>query len=128
MHIIRDDWRLIVYYDTYPYKEETAAIARYISYLETICSTIKDQTPCNGIILQLGHEFEEIKHFDSIITMNESFVTGDEQRRRQVRVTRRETAMPTGEESAITAPPVEHPGKESGLSECCEVREKRQCS
>lgn len=83
MHLIRDDWHLIVYYDTNPYKEGMSALAKYIKYLETICTTIRDQTPCDGIMLQLGHEFEEIKHYDSIITMNESFVTGERRRRRR---------------------------------------------
>ncbi|XP_022827101.1 uncharacterized protein LOC111356845 [Spodoptera litura] len=83
MHLIRDDWHLIVYYDTYPYKEGTSALEKYITYLDTLCSTIKEHTPCDGIILQLRHEFDEIKHYDSMLTMNESFVTGDERRRRR---------------------------------------------
>ncbi|XP_041985300.1 uncharacterized protein LOC121737693 [Aricia agestis] len=83
MHIIRDDWRLIVYYDIYPYKEGMSALQKYINYLETICIEIKHKTPCEDITLQLGHELEELKHYNNIIMMNESFVIGNAHKRRR---------------------------------------------
>lgn len=82
MHLIRDDWHLIVYYDTKPYQEGTAALLKYIKYLEALCSTIRTQTPCDGVMLQLGHEFEEIKHYDNIIMLNDSLMTNKKRRRR----------------------------------------------
>ncbi|CAF4831148.1 unnamed protein product [Pieris macdunnoughi] len=80
---VRDDWRLIVYYDTYPYQEGTAALMKDIQYLKTICSMIKEQlTHCDGITLQLEHEFDEMKHYNDIVIMSNSFDTGAKRQRR----------------------------------------------
>ncbi|KAF9805595.1 hypothetical protein SFRURICE_020980 [Spodoptera frugiperda] len=81
MHLIRDNWHLIVYYDTNPYQEGIAALLKYIQYLETVCPAIRTQTPCDGIMLQLAHEFEEIKHYNNIIMINDSFMTNKRRRR-----------------------------------------------
>lgn len=80
MNLIKDNWHLIVYYDTYPYKEGITVLNKYIKYLEPICLAIREQTPCDSVMLQLKHGFEEIKHYDYLMT-NSSYVTRDAPRR-----------------------------------------------
>ncbi|CAH2109260.1 unnamed protein product [Euphydryas editha] len=57
MQIIREDWRLVVYYDTRPYSEGNKAIEKYMKYLDNICVKIQSRSHCDGVLLQLRHEY-----------------------------------------------------------------------
>ncbi|KAF9420397.1 hypothetical protein HW555_003319, partial [Spodoptera exigua] len=61
MHLIRDNWRLVVYYDTTPYQEGNTTLQKYIDYLEKICPLIKMESHCKAIILQLRHGLRNIQ-------------------------------------------------------------------
>lgn len=67
MSLIRDEWRLVVYYDMKPYWEGTQALNKNIGNLKHICKVIKEQTHCEPIILQLQHGYEELQYYDYIL-------------------------------------------------------------
>ncbi|XP_028172044.1 uncharacterized protein LOC114361246 [Ostrinia furnacalis] len=67
VNLIRDDWRLIVYYDTQPYQDGNEALAKYMKYLEDLCSRIPIQAYCYGIVLQFRHEVTELQHYNNIL-------------------------------------------------------------
>lgn len=76
INLIRDDWRLVVYYDTLPYQEGNAALAKYIKYLDDLCSRIPIQSYCYGIVLQLRHEANELQHYNSILMSHNQNMNG----------------------------------------------------
>ncbi|XP_045509323.1 uncharacterized protein LOC123704873 [Colias croceus] len=83
MRLVGDDWKLIVYYDKYPYQEGTAALVKDIQYLKTICPMIREQlTQCDAILLQLEHEFGELEYYNNILFMSDSFDMGAKRPRR----------------------------------------------
>lgn len=82
MHLIRDQWRLVVYYDTQPYHEGNVTLRKYIDYLEKICPLIKTESHCTAIILQLWHGFKELQHNNNIL-MNYQTNTNSRQRKRR---------------------------------------------
>lgn len=67
MYLIRDEWRLVVYYDMEPYWEGSQALNKYISYLKNICKLIKEQTQCESIMSQLQHGFTELQYYDDVL-------------------------------------------------------------
>lgn len=67
INLIRDDWRLIVYYDTKPYQEGNAALTKYISYLEELCAKMPEKSYCSGITSQLRHQVDELDHYNNVL-------------------------------------------------------------
>ncbi|CAH0724100.1 unnamed protein product, partial [Brenthis ino] len=82
MHLIQDDWRLVVYYDINPYWEGTKAANKYIQYLQTICATIKDHSPCDGVMYQLNHQYSDLQQYNSK-WLGQQFDVNTRQRRRR---------------------------------------------
>ncbi|CAH0722318.1 unnamed protein product, partial [Brenthis ino] len=82
MHLIQDDWRLVVYYDINPYWEGTKAANKYIQYLQTICATIKDHSPCDGVMYQLNHQYSDLQQYNSK-WLGQQFDVNMRQRRRR---------------------------------------------
>ncbi|CAG9126303.1 unnamed protein product [Plutella xylostella] len=66
--LIRDEWRLIVYYDMNPYRDGLSTITEYLYYINKVCTKIRSQSHCEEIMLQLRHEFGEIKHYDGVLS------------------------------------------------------------
>ncbi|KAL0820903.1 hypothetical protein ABMA28_005563 [Loxostege sticticalis] len=62
MQFIRDEWKIVAYYDMDPYWEATSAYEQYYEHLSTICQVINKSTHCNILMLQLDHAYSEIKH------------------------------------------------------------------
>ncbi|KAF9417531.1 hypothetical protein HW555_005361, partial [Spodoptera exigua] len=62
MQLVRDEWKIIAYYDLQPYWEGITAYEKYYKHLETICSTLQQLTHCDIIMLQLRHTYTELKH------------------------------------------------------------------
>ncbi|KAL0838691.1 hypothetical protein ABMA28_016761 [Loxostege sticticalis] len=67
MHLIRDDWRLVVYYDTRPYQEGNTTLSKYLMYLNDLCINIKEQSHCREIMTQMQHEFAELQYYNNVL-------------------------------------------------------------
>lgn len=67
MHLIRDEWKLIVYYDMSPYWEGNEILTKYIDSLEGVCYKDKKPSLCDVILLQLRHGFAELEHYNKIL-------------------------------------------------------------
>lgn len=80
MHLVRDEWRLVVYQNTKPYEQGNKALTKYIQYLDQLCVNIKERSHCDGIMLQLRHEFAELRYYNNILSINAS-PTGTRRRR-----------------------------------------------
>ena len=67
VQLIRDEWKLVAYYDMNPYWQGSTAVRQYSEHIENICKTIKHVTHCEIIILQLQHAFNELEHYNKIL-------------------------------------------------------------
>ncbi|KAL0852124.1 hypothetical protein ABMA28_000361 [Loxostege sticticalis] len=67
MHLIRDQWKLIVYYDMDPYWQGLHMFQKYIKGLENICSKQAKQTKCDVVLLQLRHEAAELEYYNNVL-------------------------------------------------------------
>lgn len=67
MQLIRDEWKIVVYYDMYPYWDGTQAYILYSEHLESICKQLKQRTHCDVIMLQLDHMFHELQYYNEIL-------------------------------------------------------------
>lgn len=66
MHLSRNEWNLIVYYDMNPYWEGSKMINNYLDSLRTICN--KDKLSlCDAIIMQLRHGVMELDHYNRML-------------------------------------------------------------
>jgi hypothetical protein len=57
MHLMRDEWKLIVFYDMDPYWHGIQAFKHYIASLENICANNEKRQYCDVILLQLRHGY-----------------------------------------------------------------------
>ncbi|XP_028176630.1 uncharacterized protein LOC114364612 [Ostrinia furnacalis] len=71
LEIIRDEWKLVAYYDLEPYWEGTEAYMKYNEQLEAICHQVKTLAHCDIIMLQLRHSYEELQHYNRILLKNQ---------------------------------------------------------
>ncbi|XP_063383320.1 uncharacterized protein LOC134669601 [Cydia fagiglandana] len=67
MQIIRDEWKIIAYYNLDPYWEGAVAFTKYYQHLDNICTQIKPMSHCELIMLQLRHGFEELEHNNKVL-------------------------------------------------------------
>ncbi|KAG7299296.1 hypothetical protein JYU34_016216 [Plutella xylostella] len=67
MQIIKDDWRLVVYYDLDPYWAGLETLNKQLKYLDSSCSAIRGQSHCEQIISQLQHGFSEIRYYNDVL-------------------------------------------------------------
>lgn len=67
MNIIRDEWKLVVYYDLSPYWEGTILLSKYLEHLKDICSNTQTKAQCDIIMLQLGHSSSEYDYYNHIL-------------------------------------------------------------
>lgn len=70
MQLIRDEWKLIAFYDMRSYWEGTTAYEKYNFQLEKICEQVITLTHCNVILLQLRHSYFELQHYNNILIDN----------------------------------------------------------
>lgn len=67
MRLIRDEWKIVVYYDVKPYWHGTAVFNKFNDHLENICSKLNQKTQCDIIALQLSQAFAEIEHYNRLL-------------------------------------------------------------
>lgn len=67
MKVIRDEWKIVVYYDVTPYWNSLTVYGKFNEHLEDICGRIKQKTQCNVISLQLRHALAELEHYNHML-------------------------------------------------------------
>lgn len=69
IQLIKDQWKLIVYYDMDPYQQGLYLFKKHIKNLEDICYCMKatKQTRCNAVLLQLNHEAAELEYYNGML-------------------------------------------------------------
>jgi hypothetical protein len=68
MQLVRDEWKLVAYYDMSPYWEGIIAYKKYNDQLENICKQVKTLSHCNVILLQLRHSYDELQYYDRVLS------------------------------------------------------------
>ncbi|KAH9645752.1 hypothetical protein HF086_002679 [Spodoptera exigua] len=69
MNLIKDEWKIVVFYEMKPYWQGTEALIAYTTSLEQICSHIHEQ--CNSILLQLRHGVTELEYYNQLFLTNQ---------------------------------------------------------
>lgn len=67
INLIRDEWKLVVYYDTTPYYDGFALFEKYLTYLEKSCLSMTVHKQCEISMLQLRHELNELQHYNELL-------------------------------------------------------------
>ncbi|KAF9410048.1 hypothetical protein HW555_010765, partial [Spodoptera exigua] len=67
MQLIRDDWKIVTYYDMKPFWQGTEACSKYLSYLEQLCNKFKETSHCDVIQVQLKQEFSELEYYNHLL-------------------------------------------------------------
>ncbi|KAI5631380.1 baculovirus F protein domain-containing protein [Phthorimaea operculella] len=81
MNLIRDNWRLIAFYDLQPYDQGMMTFTKYFNYMDDLCAKIHKQSHCEGIMFQLRHEVTELQYYKEIL-MNHNTDTSPHRQRR----------------------------------------------
>ncbi|XP_063389617.1 uncharacterized protein LOC134675340 [Cydia fagiglandana] len=68
MLLVKDEWKLVAYQDLNPYWEGITAYKKYNTQLENICKQVKTLTHCDIVILQLRHSYDELQHYNRILS------------------------------------------------------------
>ncbi|CAH0724546.1 unnamed protein product, partial [Brenthis ino] len=82
MKLIRDEWKIISYYDMNPYWQGTTACNDYIKYLDRLCIKIKGDSHCDVISIQLQLEYSELEYNNHLLLSQHSGTRQDKRRRR----------------------------------------------
>jgi hypothetical protein len=67
MQVIRDEWRLVVYYDMNPYWDGTETFKKYLQQIDQICAKTESKPLCDIILLQLHHCHSELQYYNSML-------------------------------------------------------------
>lgn len=67
VQLIKEEWKLIVYYNMQPYWEGNTALNKYLKHLNNICSVIKDPSNCNTIQWQLQYAVNDLEYYDNML-------------------------------------------------------------
>lgn len=67
MNLIRDEWKLIVYYNMSTYWTALRHVQNYVGHLEQYLHTTALPTQYKSIIYQMQHELSEIEHYNRIL-------------------------------------------------------------
>uniref|UniRef100_A0A2A4IWQ1 Envelope fusion protein n=1 Tax=Heliothis virescens TaxID=7102 RepID=A0A2A4IWQ1_HELVI len=81
MNLIKDEWKIVVFYEMKPYWQGTEALKAYTTSLEQICSHIHEQ--CNSVLLQLRHGITELEYYNQLFLTNQFRERGHRQRVRR---------------------------------------------
>lgn len=87
MHLIRDEWKIIIYYHMEPYWDGVIAYNKLIEHLDNTCHFVTSETlkhHCSMIISQQKHEFAELQYYDKEL-LSQHFSGHARQRRRRRR-------------------------------------------
>lgn len=74
MKIARDEWKLVIYYNMYPYWEGMATVDKYVKYLNNVCASISKQSHCDVALSQLKHNTAELE-FNNLILLGQRNLT-----------------------------------------------------
>jgi hypothetical protein len=72
MQIIRDEWKIVAYYNLDPYWEGSVAFGKYYQHLDNICTQIKPTSHCEIIMLQLRHGYDEFEYNNRVLLRQQS--------------------------------------------------------
>ncbi|CAH2097237.1 unnamed protein product [Euphydryas editha] len=67
-HLIRDEWKLVVYFDMEPYWQGNKLLNKYINQLEENYNNSSLPFPYKSIIVQLQHGYNEIEHYNKLLS------------------------------------------------------------
>ncbi|KAF9815736.1 hypothetical protein SFRURICE_009253 [Spodoptera frugiperda] len=67
MQFIRDEWKLIVYYDMDPYWEGSTTFKKYLEQINNVCEKASNKAICDIILLQLNHSYDELQYYDTML-------------------------------------------------------------
>lgn len=81
MHLVRDEWKLIVYYNMDPYQQGLELFEKYINHLDKICMQIQRKTQCDVALLQLRHSMTELEYYNCMLLGQQPDVRGTRHRR-----------------------------------------------
>ncbi|XP_028159547.1 uncharacterized protein LOC114352225 isoform X2 [Ostrinia furnacalis] len=82
MQLIKDEWKLIVYYNMEPYEQGITALNTYLENLDKTCSSLHDQALCHAVLLQLRHGRDELEYYDQLL-LSRQITTQPTQRRKR---------------------------------------------
>ncbi|XP_063366396.1 uncharacterized protein LOC134654861 [Cydia amplana] len=71
MQLVRDEWKLVAYYDMSPFWEGVSAYRKYNEQLETICKQVRSLSHCDVILLQLRHSYDELQHYNKVLSRHQ---------------------------------------------------------
>lgn len=80
LNLIRDQWKIVSYYNMQPYFQGNRAVDTFINYLEQTCKQIKEPSHCNLISLQVQHDYSELQYHNQLL-LNQHFSTRSRTRR-----------------------------------------------
>ncbi|KAG7295329.1 hypothetical protein JYU34_022341 [Plutella xylostella] len=67
IQIIKEDWKIVVYYDINPYYQGLDALNKYINHLTNMCSIINKHSSCDIILQQLRHGYSELNYYNDML-------------------------------------------------------------
>lgn len=67
MHLIRDEWKLIVYYDMGPYWQGLKVFQESLRTLEDLCIKTDKLSKCDVVLIQHRHGFSELEYYDGLM-------------------------------------------------------------
>lgn len=67
MHIVQEEWKMIVFYNMSSYWQSQLDIERYISHLSDLCQKETTYSAFVTISIQLQHELAELKHYNIVL-------------------------------------------------------------
>ena len=85
MMLIKDEWKLVVYYNMKPYWQANQAFTTYLSSLRDTCDVIKEQVHCDVIQHQLQQDFSELEYYNQMLLSQHSKARPARQSRRRRR-------------------------------------------
>lgn len=81
MHLIRDEWKLIVYYDMNPYWQGVELFHKYLKHLDQLCTKTNMTSHCDVVLLQLYHGYTELEYYNSILLRQQQISARSRRRR-----------------------------------------------
>lgn len=83
MLLIKDEWKLVVYYQMEPYWQGNKALDTYIQTLDQACKTMRDQVHCEAVLIQLRHGYTELNYYNQLFLNQQNGEHVVRQRRRR---------------------------------------------
>lgn len=72
MKVVRDEWKIVTYFNMDPYWQATNALRDYTTHLGNACTKFKNQALCDVILQQLRHGQSELEHYERVLLSQHS--------------------------------------------------------